>query len=143
MHMCYFQVIPENIIKTYFQGTDTCSQGFPLLNFHDRTLTLREAARLQSFPDYFQFVGKSLSIGQQIGNAFPPLVAKILAHHLMTIDGYAGSDVSSNDETIGALDGFHLTDALGMSPALAKTNALLERLMKQQTQPDLLYAQES
>jgi site-specific DNA-cytosine methylase len=37
-----------------------------------RALTLREAARLQGFPDDFRFVGGEESVRQQIGNAVPP-----------------------------------------------------------------------
>lgn len=44
-----------------------------------RRITIREAARLQSFPDHFEFVGKEESVFYQIGNAVPPLFAYQLA----------------------------------------------------------------
>ena len=44
--------------------------------YQDRGLSVREAARLQSFPDKFIFSGTLMHIQQQIGNAVPPLLAK-------------------------------------------------------------------
>ncbi|MDE1821025.1 MAG: DNA (cytosine-5-)-methyltransferase [Euryarchaeota archaeon] len=43
-----------------------------------RLISQREAARLQSFPDWFAFQGTRASVNRQIGNAVPPL----LAHHV-------------------------------------------------------------
>jgi DNA (cytosine-5)-methyltransferase 1 len=47
-----------------------------------RTISVREAARLQSFPDGFILSGSMNPAFKQIGNAVPALMAKALAHHL-------------------------------------------------------------
>lgn len=47
-----------------------------------RTISVREAARLQSFPDGFQFSGAMNSAFQQIGNAVPPLMAFAIAKQI-------------------------------------------------------------
>jgi DNA (cytosine-5)-methyltransferase 1 len=44
-----------------------------------RTITVREAAKLQSFPDDFEFVGSQTDAYKMIGNAVPPLFARALA----------------------------------------------------------------
>lgn len=50
-----------------------------------RTITVREAARLQSFPDDFDFVGSRGSAYQMIGNAVPVLLAKAIAEAVFLI----------------------------------------------------------
>ena len=51
----------------------------PTLN---RAVSIREAARLQTFPDSFVFCGTKDSQYQQVGNAVPPMLAKAIAEHL-------------------------------------------------------------
>lgn len=51
----------------------------------NRALTPREGARIQSFPDWYQFVGKKEHVTKQIGNAVPPLLAISLADQIEQI----------------------------------------------------------
>ncbi|MDE7420145.1 MAG: DNA cytosine methyltransferase [Muribaculaceae bacterium] len=59
---------------------DTPSAGRYIHPSLDRTLTPREAARIQTFPDDFIFFGSKSSICTQIGNAVPPRLAEYIAY---------------------------------------------------------------
>ena len=57
--------------------------------YHNRFLSPRELARLQSFPDEFIFTGSKTSMVKQIGNAVPPLLAYSIAKQLMGAEKHA------------------------------------------------------
>ena len=59
--------------------------ALPVHPFLNRTLTIREAARIQTFPDNFVFVGPIINQCLQVGNAFPPIVAQTFAERLRTV----------------------------------------------------------
>ncbi|MEJ7784310.1 MAG: DNA mismatch endonuclease Vsr [Solirubrobacteraceae bacterium] len=68
--------LPAYTITTQFNNVTTGCFTHP---YRDRALTRREAARLQTFPDVYEFVGGTSSVCRQIGNAVPPLLAHVLA----------------------------------------------------------------
>lgn len=72
--------------KTIITRFDTPSSGVYIHPEMNRTITPREAARLQSFDDSYVFYGSKSSIIKQIGNAVPPLLAFYLANVIQTID---------------------------------------------------------
>ena len=91
------EVLPqEHLTKSIYSGTwsrmvkndvsvtittrfDTPSSGRFTHPYLDRAITVREAARIQSFPDSFVFTGTKSAQMKQVGNAVPPLLAKAIA----------------------------------------------------------------
>ncbi len=94
---CDKKVLPEeHRTKSIYSGTwtrmnkdeqsvtittrfDTPSSGQFTHPYLNRAITVREAARIQSFPDDFVFIGTKSSQMKQVGNAVPPLLAYQIA----------------------------------------------------------------
>lgn len=80
---CYGRLLPNKpsyTINTYF---DRPNSGCNIHYDQNRTLTIREAMRLQTFPDTFQLLANSKRKKHIIiGNAVPPMMAEILARHI-------------------------------------------------------------
>ncbi len=88
----------------------------------DRMLTLRECARIQTFPDNYIFKGTVAQKALQIGNAIPPLFAQQLAQQIIQCNTNAPNEVKA-----GLLE-FEVTKSEAMSPALQRTVLNLQRL---------------
>ncbi|WP_240789979.1 DNA (cytosine-5-)-methyltransferase [Roseomonas sp. HF4] len=87
---------PAYTIGTYYNRPGNgCFLHYDAVGGQHRTLSHREAARLQSFPDSFVFTGPQRAVCQQIGNAVPPLLAYQLALALgepgRMVDVFAGA----------------------------------------------------
>ncbi len=78
--LCWNEAAPT--ITTRF---DTPAGGRFIHPTENRTLTPREAARIQSFPDDFVFYGNRTTICRQIGNAVPPKISYFLSRFLKNI----------------------------------------------------------
>ncbi|MGL4952115.1 MAG: DNA (cytosine-5-)-methyltransferase [Mycoplasma sp.] len=77
------RLIWNDVSPTIDTRFDTPSNGKNSHPFLHRAITAREAARIQSFPDWFEFLGKKCSICRQIGNAVPPLLANKIARQII------------------------------------------------------------
>ncbi len=88
----------------------------------NRTLTIRECARIQTFPDAFSFYGTDAQKILQIGNAIPPVFAEQMAKQIIKCD-----ENTPNEER-PSLAKFDVTKAAAKSPALQTTCEMLSSL---------------
>jgi DNA (cytosine-5)-methyltransferase 1 len=75
----------ERIAPTLTTGCTDVTKGRFMHPRDNRAITLREAARLQTFPDKYEFAGNSGQIATQIGNAVPPAFIDALAPALRKV----------------------------------------------------------
>lgn len=88
----------------------------------NRTLTIRECARIQTFPDSFKFYGTDAQKILQIGNAIPPVFAELMAKQMIRCDA------NTAKRMLPSLARFDVTKATAKSPALQKTCIMLNTL---------------
>jgi len=81
----YGRIDPSKPSKTLTTRFDTPSVGYVTHPTENRTLTVREGARIQTFPDNFIFTGKKLQQFKQVGNAVPVKLAYAVSIGIKTM----------------------------------------------------------
>ena len=74
----YFKLDSKQPSKTIIAHLETDGNSFVHPGPIPRSITPREAARIQSFPDWYEFRGPTRRQFRQIGNAIPPLLARVI-----------------------------------------------------------------
>ena len=88
----YGRLAPDKPSATITARFDSFTRGKFGHPYEHRNITLREGARLQSFPDTFKFVGHQEPVAALIGNAVPPTLATLVARQIVrTLEGRRAS----------------------------------------------------
>lgn len=85
----FLKLDPDGICNTLRAGTPSNRGAFtaprPIHPEQPRCITVREAARLHSYPDWFRFHSTKWHGFRQIGNSVPPLLARAVAAQLIEV----------------------------------------------------------
>jgi DNA (cytosine-5)-methyltransferase 1 len=88
----FFKLDPKGQCNTLRAGTDSARGAFtsprPIHPIYPRVITVREAARLHSYPDWFRFHVTKWHGFRQIGNSVPPFFARRIAAQIAAAGGY-------------------------------------------------------
>ncbi|OSQ39833.1 DNA cytosine methyltransferase [Thalassospira mesophila] len=126
----FFKLHPNGVSNTLRAGTDAARGAFtsprPIHYIHTRCVTVREMARLHSFPDWFRFHGTKWHGARQIGNSVPPLLAEAVAVKIMSALGLEASGakrvLSLGDPKLLKFDMREASKFWGVAPPISKRN---------------------
>jgi DNA (cytosine-5)-methyltransferase 1 len=79
-----YRLSRDGFSPTLRAGSGNRTAARPIHYEHARVITVREAARLHSFPDWFDFGTSKLAAHKAIGNSVPPLLAYAIAFQVWT-----------------------------------------------------------
>lgn len=120
----FYKLDPNGICNTLRAGTASNRGAYtsprPIHPFTPRCITVREAARLHSYPDWFRFHTTKWHGFRQIGNSVPPLLAKAVAEQIvkaMGIDSIQAGDIAPlGSEKLLALTMSQAASHYGVNP---------------------------
>jgi len=103
---------PDGLCNTLRAGTDSARGAFtsprPIHPMHPRVITVREAARLHSYPDWFRLHVTKWHGFRQIGNSVPPLLGRAVGSEIARALGYRPKKptkvIETGDETLLKFD---------------------------------------
>ncbi|MCL1472546.1 DNA cytosine methyltransferase [Argonema antarcticum] len=131
----FYKLNPEGICNTLRAGTASNLGAFtsprPIHPFIPRCITVREAARLHSYPDWFRFHVTKWHGFRQVGNSVPPFLAKAIASEIICVLGVSPVKPKrkkhlGNEELLG-LNMFHAAQRYGVSPHAIEPRKRLKR----------------
>lgn len=97
----FFKLPVDGVSNTLRAGTDSARGAFtsprPIHYQYPRCVTVREMARLHSYPDWFRFHATKWHGARQIGNSVPPFLARAVAESIMAA---LGKPPTCSDHTI-------------------------------------------
>lgn len=103
---------PDGLCNTLRAGTDSARGAFtsprPIHPFSPRVITVREAARLHSYPDWFRFHTTKWHGFRQVGNSVPPILGRVVARSIIEALGLQPEkppkELSQGEQELIALD---------------------------------------
>ncbi|AFZ01741.1 DNA cytosine methyltransferase [Calothrix sp. PCC 6303] len=120
-----YRLVSDGFSPTLRAGSGNRTAARPIHYEHARVITVREAARLHSFPDWFDFGASKLAAHKAIGNSVPPLLAYAIASQLlMHLEEQQQSSTGTNS--------FVLTHVLGLQTFEASVGLPIFHSMGQQ-----------
>lgn len=143
----FHKLDPKGVCNTLRAGTATDKGAFtsarPIHPFTPRCITVREAARLHSYPDWFRFHVTKWHGFRQVGNSVPPLLAKAVAAEIikaLKVEPFKPTTpIALGDETLLKFDMTEAAEYFGVSNQVIKPRTRKSKLQKSYklAEPDL------
>ena len=133
----FYKLDPEGICNTLRAGTPSNRGAYtsprPIHPSTPRCITVREAARLHSYPDWFRFHATKWHGFRQIGNSVPPLLAKAVALEIIKALGIepSYSDIAQHlgDVSLLTLDISKAAKLFGVNPQVIEPRTRSNKLV--------------
>lgn len=130
----FYKLDPNGICNTLRAGTASNRGAFtsprPIHPFIPRCITVREAARLHSYPDWFRFHTTKWHGFRQIGNSVPPLLARAVAAEIIKALDFKARSKPTDSLALGDLQLLSLTMAAAANKYGVPADTIPQRLRK-------------